>query len=269
MGKTGICLCLCVLFTLNAVPVSHAAASDSVESMAELSEEFYDLAKGEEWLEARNVLWKLTTAFSQHNWEDMNVSVEGIHALSEALIQAKQALAKVELDPHEVRMQTVKVRLGIDALQNRKQPLWHRYYSVLREDIAQLKEVVPTGEKADVQQAIDRLYAHYHLIQPALYVARSPEVVEQVNSLFGFMGNQLNDVTINREQLRKAVDQWERLLDPLFYGTDEEVLAVATVPEYPIVLTTWLLAILIGAVLTYVIWKKAQVEQMTHFKRRI
>lgn len=260
MFRIGICVLISFLISVSVVPL--ASASDSVESMANLSEEFYTLTKEAKWLEARNTLWKLTSTFSQHNWEDMNISVEGIHALSDALIQAKQALSRAELDPHEVRMHGIRVRLGVDALQNREQLLWHRYYNVLKEDIAQLKRTVPTGAKADVQQATDRLYAHYMLIQPALYVARSPEVVEQVNALFTYMHNQIHDVTINRQQLQDAVGQWEQILNPLFYGTDNEVLAVAHLPEFPIFLATWLLAVLIGAVLTYVVWRKAQAEQI-------
>lgn len=260
MFRMIVCWLSCFLLSLSLVAL--ASANDSVGSMMKLSEEFYTLTKEEKWLEARNTLWKLTSTFSQHNWEDMNVSVEGIHALSDALIQAKHALSKAELDPHEVRMHGIRVRLGVDALQNREQPLWHRYYNVLKQDIAQLKNSVPTGDKAEVQQAIDRLYAHYMLIQPALYVTRSPEVAEQVNALFVFMNKQIHDVTINRPQLQEAVRQWEQMLSPLFYGTDEEVLAVGHLPEYPIFLTTWLLAVLIGAVLTYVVWRKAQAEKI-------
>lgn len=247
-----------VLMLIFGIVVPVVLANDAVASMATWAEEFHTLSKAEEWPEAREALWKLTTRFSQHNWADMDVSVEGIHALSEALIHAKDTLTRMQLDAHEVQMHAVRLRLGIDALQKREQPLWHRYYKVLKKDVSELQKSVATGDKVQVQQAIDRLHAHYQLIQPALYVSRAPQVVEEVNALFRFMNKQIHDVAINRQPLQEAAAQWERLLDPLFYGSDEEVLAASDVPEYPVVLVTWLLAIFIGTVLTYVVWKKFQ-----------
>lgn len=263
MVRTGLVVFISFFFLVNAV--SPAMASDSVESMSQQAEKFYELTKEEQWLEAREALWQVTTTFSQFNWEDMDVSVEGIHALSESLIEARQSLTKIELDPHEVQMHAIRVRLGVDALHHREQPLWHHYYKVLKDDVDKLNSAVSSGDKKEVQQAVDRLYAHYQLIQPALYVDRTPEVVQQVNALFVYMDEQIHDVSVNRDQLQETVDRWGDMLVPLFYGSDEEVLAVAATPDVPIVYTTWFLAILIGAVLTYVAWRKAQAEQMKRY----
>lgn len=260
MLRKAVCFMAAAMIVIGNVP--HVSAQDSLESMVQLSEEFYTLTKTEDWTEARNTLWKLTNTFSRHNWKDADLSVEGLHALSDALIQAKRALTKANPDGHEILMHGIRVRLGFDALENREQPLWHRYYSTLKQDVAQLKDAVPTEEKTEIQQSLDRLYAHYHLIQPALYVSRTPEVIERVDALFTYMEEQIHGVTVNRQQLQQAVEQWEKLIPPLFYGTDAEVLAVGQLPEYPIHLTTWLLAVLIGGVLTYVVWRKAQGEQV-------
>lgn len=256
MMRVGMVLLMLMLSLGSVAPVT--SADDGVDSMSAWAEEFHAKSLAEEWPEAREALWKLTAKFSQHNWADMDVSVEGIHALSEALVQAKDALTNTQLDAHVVQMHATRLRLGIDALQKRKQPLWHRYYDVLKKDVSELQKQVIAGDKTEVQQALDRLHAHYQLIQPTLYVSRAPQVVEELNALFHFMYKQIHDMAINRQPLQGAVTQWERLLDPLFYGSDEEVLAASDVPEYPVVLSTWLLAILVGTVLTYVIWKKSQ-----------
>lgn len=267
MRKIGICLFICFVFWGQAT-TAFASIGDSVKSMAEQSEQFFKYVKAEDWIEAREALWQLTAAFSEHNWEDSDVSVEGIHALSGTLIQAKQALTSAQLDTNKIQQEAIRVRLGIDALQNREQPLWHHYFNVLKKDLSHLREVLSSGNKTDIEQGVERLRAHYMMIEPALYVTRSAEVVEQVRSLFDFMDRQIHDVSVNRRQLQEAVDQWDQLLIPLFYGSDEEVLAVSATPFTPIMYTTWLLAILIGAVLTYVVWRKAQAPQRIPFHRR-
>lgn len=267
MFKTGLRLCIGLVFFLSTMTFA-VAMNDSTRSMSKQAEQFYKLVKDEKLVESREALWQLTTTFSAFNWEDTNVSVEGIHALSETLIQAKQALTRAELNVHEVHMHAIRVRLAIDALQNREQPLWHQYYKVLKHDLTDLKTVIPKGDKHQIKQAVDRLNAHYNLIKPSLYVARTPEVLEQVSALFAFMDDQTKGVSVNREQLQTAAERWENLLDPLFYGSDQEALAAAAVPDYPIIYTTWFLAILIGSVLTYVIWKKARAEQTKRVIRR-
>ena len=265
MRKIGICIFICFVF----LGCASSFASIGVESLVKQSELFYTLSKAEEWIEAREALWQLTAAFSEYNWEDEDVSVEGIHALSGTLIQAKRALTRTQLDRDEIQHVAIRVRLGIDALQNREQPLWHHYFNVLKKDLSHLREVVMSGNKADIEKAVHRLHSHYKMIEPALYVARSAEVVEQVRSLFDFMGQQIHDVSVNRRQLLEAVEQWEQLLIPLFYGSDEEVLAVAAAPFTPIMYATWLLAALIGGVLTYVTWRKAQARQYIPFNSRL
>lgn len=260
MLRTGLYLIIVISLVTGAFATGKAAGTTADASMPRLSEEFYSCVKEAEWLEARRKLEMLTAAFKEHNWNEADLSVEGIHALADVLIAAKHALTRARPDEHEVQMRALQVRLAVDALEERKQPLWHHYYNVLDDDVKHLREQISAGSKDDLESAVRRLYAHYELIQPALYISRTPEAVKQANALLAFMDKQIRGVAVNREPLREAAAQWDELVYPLFYGTDEEVLAVSTAHESPLVLTSWLLATVIGTVLLYVAWRKARAE---------
>lgn len=256
MKRTAIGVIMTVLFAFYLVTVAHAI--DTVRSMSRMSNDYLTLIQKGEWLEAREKLWQLTALFQQQNWRDLDVSVEGIHAISDVLIHGKRSLTRTHPDAHEVEMYAVQIRLSFDALEKREQPLWHNYYRVLKDDVQLLKQAAERGNKEDAVQAVKRLHAHFALIRPALYVSRTPEVIERVQSLITFTEAQAQRVEINRKPLKKAVETWEKLLEPLFFGADEEVLAVGNIPSPPVFVFTWLLAIAIGSVLAYVAWRKAR-----------
>ncbi|WP_054949639.1 sporulation protein YpjB [Numidum massiliense] len=228
-----------------------------------MSRQVLTYAKKGDWLAARAELWNLSTAFSQYNWKDAAVSVEGIHALADTLVRARQALTKAAIEAEDVRLHAVRLRLAFDALERREQPLWHAYYDVLTRDAAHLRRVLPKGRKADIVAAVDRLHSHYTLIEPALYVARTPGVVQQVNALFAATETHIRDTGINREPLIQLADHWQKIWHPLFYGTDEEVMAVKVWSVSPLYPVAWLLAGLIGSVLAFVAWSKAQQQRET------
>jgi hypothetical protein len=90
------------------------------------------------------------------------------------------------------------------------------------------------------------------ILRPALVVTKSTTTVQKVDSLFLFL-----ERDSNRDHQMIALNQLRRLWYPLFYGSEQDVLAV-TNPDGKVPISTFLsiISIIIIGILTFVSWRK-------------
>lgn len=252
MGVALCCLSFCSFFLI----FPTAEASDEFQRECEIwsktANRVAEQVEKGNLLEARNELAKLARQFSTSNLADKNLSVEGIHALSEVIMDMERNLNRISPDEAKLRVAATRLRIAFDAVSHPHQPLWQQYYSVMKKHLMLIREAIKQQNQASIQEAIGQFYDDYQMIRPALVVSKSPSVVEKVDSLITFIRKQKDP-----EQLEAGVIQLERMLQALFFGSEKEVLAVFSPLEGVSLqtLTMWVSGF-IAMVLGYVSWKK-------------
>ncbi|MEC0373269.1 sporulation protein YpjB [Paenibacillus chibensis] len=188
-------------------------------------------------------------------------TVEGIHALSESIIEMKEAVARVQLDSDQWLTASAKLRMAADGLSNTKQPLWLQYYKLIREELSQMKTESEKGDPLAVKQAYERLQTHYEIIRPAVVIQRKPEDVTMADSWLSYAGGLVNAVSPQPGQIQKMIEQGEEMFNGLF-GKKKDYPALAPLDQ---VNGTWPWLIWAGAfiiaALVYTAYRKYRGEK--------
>ncbi|MWV44693.1 sporulation protein [Paenibacillus sp. HJL G12] len=188
-------------------------------------------------------------------------TVEGMHALSESIIEMKEAFARVRIDPQQWITASAKLRIAADSLSNPKQSLWMQYYKLIREELSQMKANLDKGDILAVKEAYERLQNHYEIIRPAVIIQRKPADVTMVDSWLSYAGGLVNAVTPKPGEIEKMIGQGEEMFNGLF-GKKKDYPALAPLDQvdgsWPWVL--WAGAFII-IILAYTAYRKYRGER--------
>lgn len=206
------------------------------------------------YLEAKTQLAILADQFSKSNLSDKNLSIEAIRELSTVIIELEQSLNRITPNEEEIRITAIRLQVAFDAVSHPHQPLWKQYYNPIKKHIQHVKEAVEQKDLESAQEAVKQLTDEFQMIRPALVITKSPSTVQKVDSLLKFIEKQAD-----WSKLDQGITQLETLLQPLFFGTEKDVLAVTREMSGVSVhtFTLWLSCFIAG-VLTYVSWTRYQ-----------
>jgi sporulation protein YpjB len=250
--------CCCFLFFLD----QGRAERVNAEAWTQDAERIHQLVKEKQWTEARETLAKLAAGYSRADFSGQDISLEAIHALSECLLDLEGKLNQVRPDPASILSSAVRLRLAFDALSHPNQPLWHgRYQDIIRKAEA-VERAVKSGEGEEVRKAVAALDGEYRLIRPAVVVSKSPQTVEKVDSMMAYLRTQANLAEMDREALMDGVKRFKQMMDPLFYGSEKDVVSLGRSMEVPEVLPFLWVGGMIALVLAYVGWRMYRAEQV-------
>ncbi|MXQ52576.1 sporulation protein YpjB [Shimazuella alba] len=202
------------------------------------------------YVEARQKLEELADLFSHSNFAGKQLSVQAIQALSTTIIDLEGRLNRITPNPVELNFYAKRLLLAFDAVGHSYQPMWKTYYPVLKRQVD--KMLADLKKNRDIREEINILHNHYVILRPALIVAKSPITVQKVDSLFLFL-----DRNSDKNHQIVALNQLKRLLYPLFYGSEQDVLAVTNpYGKVPISTFLFIISVIIIGILTYVSWRK-------------
>ncbi len=202
------------------------------------------------YVEARQELDELAKQFSRSNFAEKELSVQAIQALSTCIIDLEGRLNRITPNPNELNFYAKRLLITFDATRHSNQPMWQSYYLVLKRQLD--KMLVDSTQNKDIREELNILHNHYVILRPALVVTKSPITVQKVDSLFLFL-----ERDSNKDHQQVALGQLKKLLFPLFYGSEQDVLAV-TNPNGKVPISTFLsiISVIIIGILTFVSWRK-------------
>lgn len=221
-----------------------------MEKLNVTTEQFYTNVNEGKLEEARAGIVELNEKVTDINFHGA-ASPEGVKALMETMIAAKQALTPVKPSKNEAMVSAAKVRLAVDALTHPKNPMWLHYYKILKEDGIQLANAFEKQEKEPIDQALSQIMKHYEIIRPAVLINRESSEVIKMDSYLKYLQNEPN---------HSAIDQFDAMLNELFHHKSSTAyLDIEQQQQNPFVWTAAIGAIIVS-VLGYVGWRKYQYE---------
>ncbi|MGG6309555.1 sporulation protein YpjB [Paenibacillus macerans] len=149
-------------------------------------------------------------------------SVEGIHALAESIMDAKETLVKAEAVPEEWAQSSARLRLAVNSLLHRDKALWQQYYKVMADHLLQMEKARAGGKPAELRAAFQALQSHYEVIRPAAVIRRAPSDIRQFESWLSYAGRLSGDKTWDEGALKSAIAQGEGALKGLFGRRGDE-----------------------------------------------
>lgn len=212
------------------------------------------------YLEARNQVMELSRDFAKANFSTKELNIEAVHVLSDELVWLEHHLNQVVVsNPAELRRRAIRLKLAFDALSHPNQPLWKQRYQPIKAKIAQFYQAKKERDPKGMTKAIIDLVQEYQLIRSAIVVSKRPDTVNKLDSLVRFMDQQKAT-----KMQTVGVKRFEQVIDPLFFGSDQDVLSayrpyVDTGVELIIIWICFWLA----AMFAYVAYKNYQTRKQT------
>lgn len=194
-------------------------------TVAQLNEEaaiLYRRALENNMEEVRASITRISNSLGHISFEG-RTSVEGIHALSETVVEVKEAAAKFKGDKHLLQQASAKLRLAADSLANPAKPLWLQYYRIVKNDLDALSLAANQNQSAAiVANRFTVLEEHYETIRPAAIIHLEPYQIAQMDAWLSYLKGLTHAKQSDASQLRSMTTSGEELINQLFGREKDE-----------------------------------------------
>lgn len=243
------CFLILTFYVPNISIVKAGSLENNLIELQELSKTLYQTVKIKDYEKAKLLIEEISNIFPSYKYDDIT-TVEGIEAITSTIIHTKRNLVDLKPNYKNLLFHSTQLYLAFDALNHSGQPLWHRYNTVIQQDLETMKSSIQNEDKNIYRLSLQNFQLHYMLIKPAIYVSDQPQTIEKIDSLITALinqnANQNKEIILN--QLKISIHQ-------LFYGNDEETFGIID-KESVIWETSLGMGLIIFLVLSYVIWRK-------------
>jgi sporulation protein YpjB len=223
------------------------------QQLNKLAEESLYLTNKQEFAASRKLINDLATRFLAIETGKYLERLDQAHILLETILQAKEALNQVDPLKGQAVQKVLKMRLALDAVSHKKQPLWINYYPTVAQDIDQLRFALEQDKRDLFYRTINSQLAHFEMVRPALIISHPQEVVVQLESQLRYINNNKSELWNNKDQTVLMINQIERQLKVAFFQEVDN-----SVQSFLLIILG--IGTLIGSVLSYVAWRKYKGE---------
>ncbi|MFC4599050.1 sporulation protein YpjB [Cohnella hongkongensis] len=196
-------------------------------------------------------------------------TAEGIRALAHDVAELKRTLAAVRPDEAKWRNGAASLRLAADELAHPDRPLWHRYDTVVQEDINKL--AASLGDDAGrlgrlepaVHQAFGQLSEHYGLVRTAALLRADPWVIERIDTVLRYAGRIYEAQSPKPELVQGTLAPIREAFGELF--PDRGAASETVVPPLGAAPPSWgwsaMMGTFIVTILTWAGWRRYKYEE--------
>ncbi|MGZ9584065.1 sporulation protein YpjB [Paenibacillus marinisediminis] len=224
------------------------------EQVDMLSESLYQLSVVGDVLKGIARMADIEALLSDRGMFD-HMRIEQVKAISDSVIQVKNELHRVQIQPQKLMHMTSRLRLAVDAITHPKKPMWLQYDKVLHQEMSDMLQAETKEQWIKVSSA---WMEHVDRILPAVTMQRPIQTVEMMSSLVALVKKtHENQAGIDQAKaaLRDAEEVWMRAL--FGHGRDQTTWAHAGESSIPWKSVMWL-ACIVSVTLAYVGYIKYQ-----------
>lgn len=254
--KIFICFCFLCVFIVAYVFINSfidnnydSNQNNNIEKLQDLNYSFYNAIKLKNYSKSKTIFEEILQIYLKTELKDLTTT-EGIEAITSSLKDTKQLLNNTEPNHNEILYNVSQLHLAIDALSHKEQPLWHRYFTVIEQDIIEIRKVINNQNNKEIEKNIRIFQEHYNLIKPAILVSEQPYLVENIDSLITALIKQ--NISQNKEMI---LNQLQSNFHQIFYGSESDTMGSIAIKTF-----VWKASLVVGLiiflVLSYVIWRK-------------
>ena len=176
---------------------------------------------------ANESIRRIEVLFAASSFQGLT-SIEGIHAMAEAIVEMKETTARASLDPKQWMISASKLRLAADSLTHPQDGIWLQYYKVVREDLQLMEQSAAQKNLEGIRSSYSSLQQHFEIIRPAVIVQREPEEVHMLESWISYAGGVV--ARGDTAEVRAIISRGEEMINILF-GKKKDEPALAPLGE--------------------------------------
>ncbi|MCM3783989.1 sporulation protein YpjB [Neobacillus mesonae] len=238
--------------------------SNSAQELNQAATSLYRKALDNDLSGVREEIQSITTQVERLSFNGLT-SVEGMHALTETIVEVKEASSSVQNASDSLQHASAKLRLAVDSIAHQDKPLWLQYYKILKEDLAALGEEAQMERTDSLIVTYGEFEQHYETIRPAAIIKRQPYEIERFDSWMSYLKGLTMRSNPESQDIMEALKQGDEFVNALF-GREKDETAFTPFADGP---EPWAAQLFIGssivAVLAYVGYRKFKGTETASF----
>lgn len=224
------------------------------QQVNQIAEEVLFLVQKNEFEASRKQLNQLSSYFLSLETGNYVDRVEQAQILIDAIIQAKESLNAVKLDPDQAHKKVLRMRLALDAVSHKKQPLWLNYYPTIVNTMDELMYAVKENNRDAFYYHLNSLAEEYEFVRPSLVISHQLGITEKLDSQIKYIMNQRQNVWDNQERALNLLESLDKDWKVAFFQKNEQ-------SSQSFIFLMVGVGTLICSVLSYVAWRKYKGEK--------
>lgn len=216
----------------NEISSSNDEGTSTSEVISKIAET--DKGRAEQFKRLENVTESLYTNMQQGNTKEAKAkmdelintlvglsfkgltSVEGIHALAESIMDAKEAIARVEIVPEQWIKTSASLRLAVNSLLHKEEALWLQYYKVMMDSLKEMEKARTSGSPKALREAFEAFKVDFETIRSAAVISRDPSEINRFESWLSHMDSLSSAQKLDESAVKSTIQQGNQLLNVLF-----------------------------------------------------
>lgn len=224
------------------------------QKLNELAEEALLFAKKQEFAASKKSINDLAAHFIRIEIGQYVDRIEQAQILLDSIVQAKNTLNPIEPNQEQVEHKIWRLRLALDAVSHKKQPLWINYYPTLAKTISEVMYSIEHNERDRFYHLLNQLSAQFEMVRPAMIVSHPPGVVEKLDSQLSYLQTNKGELWQNKDRAMQMMKAFERQMKTAFFQKVDNSLQ-------SLLFIILGIGTLICSVLSYVAWRKYKGER--------
>lgn len=224
------------------------------QQVNQIAEEVLFLVQKNEFEASRKQLNQLSSYFLSLETGNYVDRVEQAQILIDAIIQAKESLNAVKLDPDQAHKKVLRMRLALDAVSHKKQPLWLNYYPTIENTMDELMYAVKEKNRDAFYYHLNSLAEEYEFVRPSLVISHQLGITEKLDSQIKYIMSQRQNVWDNQERALNLLESLDKDWKVAFFQKNEQ-------SSQSFIFLMVGVGTLICSVLSYVAWRKYKGEK--------
>jgi sporulation protein YpjB len=223
------------------------------QRLNQLAEKSLSLANKQEFEASRKLVSDLSVQFLAVEIGKYVERVDQAHILLETIQQAEESLNSIDPIKGQAEQKVLRMRLALDAVSHKKQPLWLNYYPTMAKALNELRYAIEQNKSDYFYRSINRLSAHFEMVRPSLIISHPQEVVVQLDSQLRYINENKSELWNNKDKMMQMINAVERQMKVAFFQDVENT-------NQTFLFIIFGIGTLICTVLSYVAWRKYRGE---------
>ncbi|MBC8081039.1 MAG: hypothetical protein H7X86_11885 [Gorillibacterium sp.] len=233
-----------------------------IEILDQMVMEIHQMTMEGKVAEAREQLNRLGEAVTRTRFQGIT-GIEGIRSLTDSLLSSQRVYNRVAFSTEEALAAVANLRLITDAMAHPEEPMWHRYYKIIKDDVGQLETSAAEHNREKTKAVFTDLRKRYLVIRPALTVKKSTSDIEKLDSLMVFIQAAIVGSRQETAEFQASLKAIEQSIDYLFDRKEDSTAYLPLSDSDRPLLWTFGIGLIVTTVLSFVAWR------MFRFEKRI
>lgn len=231
-----------------------SSEADQYVVVDRLAQELLDLTKKGETELARGKIQRLAEVFPNQTLP-ISIRIESLNAVTQSILAARNVFTQARADDDKLLWHATQVRVAIDALSHRHQPMWRGYSSSFMSQVQKLRQASVERDTGELRDQFAENYRLFLAIKPAMSVQLPAGQMERINNSYESLAKEIRKESMDWQNVRDILRELNSAIAAAFIGEEKNALG-SWLDTRSLVMLIASIGTLVSMTLAYVAWRK-------------